>query len=316
MKISSGARSSNISNLHKFILVYLLKTLNESLSPELSSTDADQGCHGVRHPNICALFAPRKLDKVIILGRSNPRWQWAVDQVVAKKDELLATGLPWFLYDGYNTVDWMDGLFRGYLLFCVGRHVYTGPLLAMFLDKKSSARSNNARLDIHLVSAQMIACICILVQYCLFTATSWKDVNGAFSYPELYYFVLRCITGAYINEVPYQRFIHELVGSLEDMGELLEEWQEYTKVDLERIREELVDDCLESERKKHMHWLQVLIVEWNKQLFGNELGHARLSTCSGPKRNKAALQETHLLLLNQEQSPDLDEASEPEATGN
>ncbi|KAL0059926.1 hypothetical protein AAF712_013273 [Marasmius tenuissimus] len=190
--------------------------------------------------------------------------------------------------------------------FRVGRHVYTGPSSAMFLDKKSSARSNDARLDIHLVSAQMIAYICILVRYCLSTATSWKDVDGAFSYPELYYFVLSRITGAYIDEVPYRRSIRESVGSLEDMEELLEEGQEYTKADLERIREELVDDCLESERKKHTRWLQALITA-----FGNELGRARLSTRSGPKRNKAALQETHLLLSNREQSPDLDEMDIP-----
>ncbi|KAL0064270.1 hypothetical protein AAF712_008855 [Marasmius tenuissimus] len=304
VKISSGARSSDISNLRKFIVVYLPKTPNEPLSPELSSADADWGRRGVRHPDICALFAPRKLHKVITLGRSDPRWQWAVDQVVAKKDELLATGLPWFLYDRYNAVDQMDGLFRGYLLFRVGRHVYTGPSSAMFLDKKSSARSNDARLDIHLVSAQMIAYICILRH-------PGKTSMGPSSYPELYYFVLSRITGAYIDEVPYRRSIRESVGSLEDMEELLEEGQEYTKADLERIREELVDDCLESERKKHTRWLQALIVEWNKQLFGNELGRARLSTRSGPKRNKAALQETHLLLSNREQSPDLDEMDIP-----
>ncbi|KAL0062181.1 hypothetical protein AAF712_010937 [Marasmius tenuissimus] len=267
VKISSGARSSDISNLRKFIVVYLPKTPNEPLSPELSSADADWGRRGVRHPDICALFAPRKLHKVITLGRSDPRWQWS---------------------GGMST---------------------PGPSSAMFLDKKSSARSNDARLDIHLVSAQMIAYICILVRYCLSTATSWKDVDGAFSYPELYYFVLSRITGAYIDEVPYRRSIRESVGSLEDMEELLEEGQEYTKADLERIREELVDDCLESERKKHTRWLQALIVEWNN--FGNELGRARLSTRSGPKRNKAALQETHLLLSNREQSPDLDEMDIP-----
>ncbi|KAL0059925.1 hypothetical protein AAF712_013272 [Marasmius tenuissimus] len=76
VKISSGARSSDISNLRKFIVVYLPKTPNEPLSPELSSADADWGRRGVRHPDICALFAPRKLHKVITLGRSDPRWQW------------------------------------------------------------------------------------------------------------------------------------------------------------------------------------------------------------------------------------------------
>ncbi|KAL0056723.1 hypothetical protein AAF712_016669, partial [Marasmius tenuissimus] len=47
------------------------------------------------------------------------------------------------------------------------------------------------------------------------------------------------------------------------------------------------------------------------QLFGNELGCTQLLTCSGPKCNKATLQETHLLLLNWEQLPDLDKMDIP-----
>ncbi|KAG2144820.1 hypothetical protein BD769DRAFT_1347572, partial [Suillus cothurnatus] len=124
---------------------------------------------------------------------------------------------PAYLYPGdspgqdFDPDDIIEGLFRGYLLECVAKHIFTSPSSALSAGASNGTRPCNAKIHgMSVVEAEHIAYAAVQVRFSLsymfsflvstcqarFGISSldkWKDKDGLFHYSNFYYRITRLI---------------------------------------------------------------------------------------------------------------------------
>ncbi|KAG1722129.1 hypothetical protein EDB19DRAFT_2044134 [Suillus lakei] len=100
---------------------------------------------------------------------------------------------PAFLYPGntagedFDLEDIIEGLFRGYLLERVTKHIFTSPSSALKAGVSSRTRACNAKLHgMKEVGAEHIAYAVVQARFAISSLEKWKDHDGLFYYTDFY----------------------------------------------------------------------------------------------------------------------------------
>lgn len=103
--------------------------------------------------------------------------------------KITAGEFPAFMYAS-NTVfhpkKEFEGLFQGYLLVRVYRHIFTGPSTALVPARKLSSTCKARKFGLKRVTGRTIAYACVQARFALSSMSSWTTWDGIFSYEEFY----------------------------------------------------------------------------------------------------------------------------------
>ncbi|KAG2135979.1 hypothetical protein DEU56DRAFT_755365 [Suillus clintonianus] len=109
---------------------------------------------------------------------------------------------PAFLYPGntagedFDPEDIIEGLFRGYLLERVTKHIFTSPSSALKAGISSGTRACNAKLHgMKEVGAEHIAYAAVQARFAISSLEKWKDHDGLFYYTDFYTRIVNLIRG-------------------------------------------------------------------------------------------------------------------------
>ncbi|KAG1718813.1 uncharacterized protein EDB91DRAFT_1089765 [Suillus paluster] len=109
---------------------------------------------------------------------------------------------PAFLYPGntagedFDPEDIIEGLFRGYLLERVIKHIFTSPSSALKAGVSSGTRTCNAKLHgMKEVGAEHIAYAAVQARFAISSLEKWKDHDGLFYYTNFYTRIVNLIRG-------------------------------------------------------------------------------------------------------------------------
>ncbi|KIJ57754.1 hypothetical protein HYDPIDRAFT_34818 [Hydnomerulius pinastri MD-312] len=92
--------------------------------------------------------------------------------------------------DDFQEEDIYEGLFKGYLLERVMRHIFTGPSTALGEESRATRACNAELHDMAKVEAAHIAYGCVLARFGITSKNRWSEKDGQFSYRRFYYHVL------------------------------------------------------------------------------------------------------------------------------
>ncbi|KAG1721734.1 hypothetical protein EDD22DRAFT_962429 [Suillus occidentalis] len=109
---------------------------------------------------------------------------------------------PAFLYPGntagedFDPEDIIEGLFRGYLLERVIKHIFTSPSSALKAGGSSGTRACNAKLHgMKEVGAEHITYAAVQARFAISSLEKWKDHDGLFYYTDFYTRIVNLIRG-------------------------------------------------------------------------------------------------------------------------
>ncbi|KAG1732695.1 uncharacterized protein EDB91DRAFT_1251737 [Suillus paluster] len=109
---------------------------------------------------------------------------------------------PAFLYPGntagedFDPEDIIEGLFRGYLLERVIKHIFTSPSSALKAGVSSGTRACNAKLHgMKEVGAEHITYAAVQARFAISSLEKWKDHDGLFYYTNFYTRIVNLIRG-------------------------------------------------------------------------------------------------------------------------
>ncbi|KAG1776115.1 hypothetical protein EV702DRAFT_1231094, partial [Suillus placidus] len=109
---------------------------------------------------------------------------------------------PAYLYPGdipgndFDPEDIIEGLFRGYLLERVTKHIFTSPSSALKVGVSSGTRACNAKLHgMTRVEAEHIAYAAVQACFAISSLDKWKDKDALFHYPDYYTRIINLIRG-------------------------------------------------------------------------------------------------------------------------
>ncbi|KAL0575117.1 hypothetical protein V5O48_006843 [Marasmius crinis-equi] len=305
--IASTCKSSDSTNLFGPILEYIPKTPKDK-KPRLNAGTPRETSRGINDKTIAALFAPRNLHKYVIRPhgssqrkRASMLLRSAIASIQSGKVRLLATGYPWFLYGEYDPEDRMQGLFRGYLLFRVARHIFTSPSSAMNRSWRKSNKGNDFGLEIKEAESAMIAYVALQTRHCLAATKCWSEVQGEFNNVEFYYFIIDTIRGGYLNDPEFQEYAKAQM-------EPLEHSEQATADEREEAERNHFEEGMKAERERHEEWRRDLIRTWNLELFGNKKGR-RTQKRAVPDAGDAPQQaEARIQLMRRDASPEVEDS--------
>ncbi|KAG2747050.1 hypothetical protein P692DRAFT_20736726, partial [Suillus brevipes Sb2] len=107
---------------------------------------------------------------------------------------------PAYLYPGespgidFDPEDIIEGLFRGYLLTRVAKHIFTSPSSALSASVSNGTRPCNAKIHgMSTVEAEHIAYAAVQARFGISSLDKWKDKDGLFVYSDFYYRITRLI---------------------------------------------------------------------------------------------------------------------------
>ncbi|KAG1816573.1 hypothetical protein EV424DRAFT_1348185 [Suillus variegatus] len=109
---------------------------------------------------------------------------------------------PAYLYPGdiagedFDSEDILEGLFRGYLLERVTKHVFTSPSSALKAGVSNGTRACNAKLHgMAGVEAEHIAYAAVQARFAISSLDKWKDRDALFYYTDFYTRIVNLIRG-------------------------------------------------------------------------------------------------------------------------
>ncbi|KAL0566706.1 hypothetical protein V5O48_015302 [Marasmius crinis-equi] len=238
------------------IIEYIPKRPKDRLKPHLPATALRQVQRGINHPDIAALFAGRHLHKYVSRPRSSKERKRVISEIQNHKVPLLASDLQWFLYSHYDPANRLNSLFKGHIMFHVGRHIFTCPSSALNRSWRQSNNGNNKALKLSQVNSAMIAYIALQIRYCLSALIRWTETDIDFSFVEFYYFVINTIEGGYLDT---PEFVDELEESLEPM----EHPEEFTPQQCKQAEQQRMKKTIKREKERHKEWKEELLGTWN-----------------------------------------------------
>ncbi|KAG1792376.1 hypothetical protein EV424DRAFT_1280883, partial [Suillus variegatus] len=132
------------------------------LSPPVNNGTSSRSHLGVNHPVLASFLCPITAIKDY---HQDPAETW---KKLANGQILMsAADFPAYLWEGtplgesYDDDSMTDGLFKGYFLVCIMRHIFTGPSTALGEDSRATRSCNASLHDMTTVQPEHIAYACV-----------------------------------------------------------------------------------------------------------------------------------------------------------
>ncbi|KAG2738322.1 hypothetical protein P692DRAFT_20758989 [Suillus brevipes Sb2] len=109
---------------------------------------------------------------------------------------MTAIDFPVFLWAGnppgsrYDENTMNEGLFQGYFLERIMRHIFTGPSTALGDDSRATRSCNASLHDMTTVEAEHIAYACIQARFAISNKNKWGEADGEFNNRAFYYNII------------------------------------------------------------------------------------------------------------------------------
>ncbi|KAG2107476.1 uncharacterized protein F5147DRAFT_774303 [Suillus discolor] len=178
-------RSEDASKLKPYIGRYAaLDAVNHPLTPAVySDNQKSRAMMGVNHPQLATMLCPIKH---LAAYRENPKK--IQGELQSGHIKMHAAAWPTFAYEGdspgedFNPLDMQNGLFKGYLMKWVFRHIFKGPSSALANDGEVvTTRSGNAKLHNMLkVDAEHVAYTFIQCRFSISSCDKWQAMDEPF----------------------------------------------------------------------------------------------------------------------------------------
>ncbi|KAG1805027.1 uncharacterized protein HD556DRAFT_1437185 [Suillus plorans] len=174
-----------------------LDAVNHPLTPAIySDNQRSRAMMGVNHPQLAGMLCPIKH---LVAYCKNPKK--IQGELQSGHIKMHAAAWPAFAYEGdspgenFNPLDMQNGLFKGYLMKRVFRHIFKGPSSALANDGEVvTTRSGNAKLHNMLkVDAEHVAYTFVQCRFSISSRDKWQAMDGKYDYHEAYYRIIRAI---------------------------------------------------------------------------------------------------------------------------
>ncbi|KAI6146030.1 hypothetical protein BKA82DRAFT_20491 [Pisolithus tinctorius] len=195
MNITIGQiRSDDATRLRAYIGQYVApRPLEAGVSPPITSAGSKSGM-GVNHPVLARMLCPASARDEFIKNPSRTR-----QQLIEGNIRMTAEEFPLFLWEGDPpAVQWdeenqSDGLFKGYVLERVMRHIFTGPSTALGEQSRGTRPCNAILHGMTSVEPEHIAYASVQARYAMSSKNKWGEVDGDFNYRKFYYGIIKMI---------------------------------------------------------------------------------------------------------------------------
>ncbi|KAG1768272.1 hypothetical protein EV702DRAFT_1203360 [Suillus placidus] len=186
--VISATRSDDAARLKSQIGHYAAPIPSDgSLKPAIYNGNPSRSHLGVNHPVLASFLCP-------VLQLTKFKRDPAEGQKKLASGGILMTAndFPAFLWSGnppgcdYDDEAMTEGLFQGYLIEHVLRHIFTGPSTALGQDSRATRTCNAALHNMTTVEAEHIAYACVQARFGISAQNKWLDIDGKFKYPEFY----------------------------------------------------------------------------------------------------------------------------------
>lgn len=189
-------RSEDASRLKSRMGSYAAPNPDKDLvSPPIHDDSKSRSKMGFNHPQLGPLLCPAKF-----LVEYNKDPAKSQKKIQAGSLRVMAALWPAYLYPGdspgqdFDPDDIIEGLFRGYLLERVAKHIFTSPSSALSAGASNGTRPCNAKIHgMSVVEAEHIAYAAVQACFGISSLNKWKDKDGLFHYNNFDYRIMRLI---------------------------------------------------------------------------------------------------------------------------
>ncbi|KZP19906.1 hypothetical protein FIBSPDRAFT_954973 [Athelia psychrophila] len=180
-------RTSDSGALKHSIVPLLPKNLTtDAVLPPIPPKSSSKANRGYNHPQIARMLCPR--DRLVDFDSDAS----VIDQLQAGSIPVTPGDWATFLYneeEEYDAENPAQGLFRGYLLIRVAKHIFTGPSSASKSKAGAgkSTRASNAKIHgMKRFTARTIAYVVVQTWFALSSMEAWDAEAEGFSLLELF----------------------------------------------------------------------------------------------------------------------------------
>ncbi|KAG6370181.1 hypothetical protein JVT61DRAFT_12328 [Boletus reticuloceps] len=197
--IINNTRSIDTTKLKSYIAQYAAPEPNKAaLDPPIVNINGRDQL-GLKHPVLARFICPME---ALAAFDENP--DKTLELLQHGKIPMRAENFPSVFWSGdkypgdsYDPEDMCKGLFRGYMLVRIARHIFLGPTSALNAALKKGTKSCNAFLhDMTTVEPEHIAYVCVQTRFAISSMPCWSEQDGQFSFRELYRLVVYFIENA------------------------------------------------------------------------------------------------------------------------
>ncbi|KAG1726130.1 hypothetical protein EDB19DRAFT_1914745 [Suillus lakei] len=188
----SATRSDDAARLKSQIGHYAAPIPSDGdLKPAIYNGNPSRSHLGVNHPVLASFLCPVSQLTEFTQDPAEGQKKLASGGIL-----MTANDFPAFLWSGnppgcdYDDEAMTEGLFQGYLIERVLRHIFTGPSTALGQDSRATRTCNAALHDMTTVEAEHIAYACVQARFGISAQNKWSDIDGKFKYPEFYYNII------------------------------------------------------------------------------------------------------------------------------
>ncbi|KAG1720077.1 hypothetical protein EDB19DRAFT_2044780 [Suillus lakei] len=189
--VISGTRSDDATCLKVQIGHYAApEPLKEGLKPTIYNGGSLSRAHmGINHPVLASFLCP-----ISALADFNRDPASARKWMETGRIRMTSIDFPVFLWAGYppgskyNEDAMNEGLFQGYFLERIMRHIFTGPSTALGDDSRATRSCNASLHDMTTVEAEHIAYAC--ARFAISNKNKWAEADGEFNNRAFYYNII------------------------------------------------------------------------------------------------------------------------------
>ncbi|KAN0085801.1 hypothetical protein V8E55_006935 [Tylopilus felleus] len=188
----SETQSSDSARLREKLPTYILLNPKVDTMKPIINVNMAKSELGLNHVQLAGFLCP--VESVLVF---NENTEETCEMLENGKINMSATELPAFLWEDnrakYNDEDIYLGLFYGFYLERVARHIYTGPSTAHGGDPRGVRLCNAALHRMEKAEAAHIAYAAVLARFEISSHTRWAEKDAHFNYCNFYYIVMDLI---------------------------------------------------------------------------------------------------------------------------
>ncbi|KAG8218888.1 hypothetical protein J3R82DRAFT_4567 [Butyriboletus roseoflavus] len=187
-------RSSDAIHLKPHITQYILfNPFKSQINPPIINANG-RADMGLNHPVLARFLCP-----VDQLERFDTDIEQAMKDLKSGEISMEAKNFPALFWSGeqpgddFKVDNMFNGLFRGYLLVRVGRHIFLGPSSALGKDSRGTRSCNAILHGMTTVNVEHIAYICVQTRFGISLMNQWHENDGVLSYFDQYHKIVSLI---------------------------------------------------------------------------------------------------------------------------
>ncbi|KAG9312315.1 hypothetical protein JVU11DRAFT_7629 [Chiua virens] len=193
-------RANDTARLRDKIAGYLPRDpAKDAVIPPIYASSKSRSQMGLNHPLLARMLCPILSLKDFLAEPERTRQRLESGDIEMCGDEY-----PSFLWanngDHFDVANIHDGLFGGFFLEQVMRHIFTGPSTWSGDEARGFRASNAELLDIQRVVAGNIAYACVQAHFGISSRQRWGESDGNFNYCDFYYSIIEDIEEAVDDE--------------------------------------------------------------------------------------------------------------------